>query len=81
MMLDGVSDPIKRSEAISSIVRSISVIPDHIIRDTYLHDCSHRLGIKEETLISSMNKFIRGDMEEKEKERERNQRRQERLEA
>ena len=65
MMLDGVSDPIKRSEAISSIVRSISVIPDHIIRDTYLHDCSHRLGIKEETLTSSMNKFIRGDMEEK----------------
>jgi DNA primase len=34
VMLRGVTDPIKRSEAISSIVKSISVIPDPIKRDT-----------------------------------------------
>jgi len=59
LMLRGVSDPIKRSEAINSIVRSISVIPDQIVRATYITDCSHRLGINEATLISSMNKMIR----------------------
>ncbi len=59
LMLRGVTDPIKRSEAINSIVRSISVIPDQIVRATYLTDCSHRLGINEATLISTMNKMIR----------------------
>lgn len=73
LMLKGVTDPIKRSEAISSIVRSVSVIPNQIIRATYLHDCSQRLGMSEATLISTMNKFIRHDQEEKEKEVRREQ--------
>ena len=68
LMLNGVTDPIKRSEAISSIVRSVSVIPNQIIRATYLHDCSQRLGMSEATLISTMNTFIRKDQEDKEKE-------------
>src|SRR5574344_962667 len=73
LMLRGVTDPIKRSEAISSIVRSVSVIPDQITRATYLHDCSQRLGMSEATLISTMNKFIRKDQEDKEKEVRREQ--------
>ncbi|MBR2101498.1 MAG: DNA primase, partial [Prevotella sp.] len=36
LMLRGVTDPIKRAEAVNSIVRSISVIPDQIVRATYL---------------------------------------------
>ena len=71
LMLRGVTDPIKRSEAISSIVRSISVIPDQIVRDTYLHDCASRLAMKEQTLINTMNNYIRADREEKRKEQER----------
>ena len=58
LMLDGVTDPVKRSEAIGSIVTSISVIPDQILRDTYLHECVQRLGINEATLINEMNKRI-----------------------
>lgn len=61
LMLKGVSDPIKRSEAISSIVKSISVIKDPIIRATYIKDCSQRIGIAEQTLITQMNKFIRDE--------------------
>lgn len=68
LLLKGVTDPVKRSEAISSIVKSVSVIQDQITRATYISECSHRLGINEATLISTMNKFIRGDMEEKRKE-------------
>lgn len=68
LLLRGVTDPVKRSEAISSIVKSVSVIQDQITRATYISECSHRLGINEATLISTMNKFIRGDMEEKRKE-------------
>ena len=33
-MLNGVTDPIKRSEAVNSIVKSISVIKDQILRET-----------------------------------------------
>lgn len=68
IMLQGVTDPIKRSEAINSIVKSVSVIGDQIVRATYIKDCAHRLGINEATLISTMNKFIRSGIEEKRKE-------------
>ena len=76
VMLRGVNDPIKRSEAISSIVRSISVIPNQITRDTYVHECADRLQINEQTLINTMNSFIRGDIESAQKEQEREARRQ-----
>lgn len=75
VMLRGVNDPIKRSEAITSIVRSISVIPNQITRDTYVHECSYRLQINEQTLINTMNSFIRGDIESAQKEQEREARR------
>jgi DNA primase len=81
MMLRGVTDPIKRSEAVSSIIKSISVIPNQIIRDTYLHECSTRLQLNEQTLISTMNNFIRSGREEKLREDERNERRNERLQS
>ena len=73
VLLRGVTDPIKRSEAISSIVKSVSVIPNQIVRATYIADCAHRLGINEATLISTMNKMIRGEKEENRKREERQQ--------
>ena len=75
-LLRGVNDPIKRSEAISSIVKSISVIEDQIVRATYLQDTAHRIGISEATLIATMNKFIRSDKDSQLKEQQRQQRQQ-----
>lgn len=75
VLLQGVTDPIKRSEAINSIVKSVSVISDPIIRATYIKDCSSRLGIAEQTLITTMNNFIRSGREEQQREEEREQRR------
>jgi len=71
LTVENVTDPVKRSEAIGGIVKSISVIPDQILRSTYLSELSQRMGIKEQTLLNSMNNMIRKDIEEKEKERER----------
>ena len=68
LTVENVSDPVKRSEAIGGIVKSISVIPDQILRSTYLSELSQRLGIKEQTLLNSMNDMIAKDKEEKEKE-------------
>ena len=72
-LLKGVTDPMKRSEAISSIVKSISVIQDQIVRATYLQDAAHRIGINEATLITTMNKFIRSGKEAELKEQQREQ--------
>ena len=77
LTVDSVTDPVKRSEAIAGIVKSISVIPDQILRSTYLSELSQRMGIKEQTLLNSMNGMIRKDIEEKEKERERDAARKE----
>jgi DNA primase len=68
LTVEGVNDPVKRSEAIGGIVKSISVIPDTILRSTYLTELSARLGLKEQTLMESMNGYIRKEREEKEKE-------------
>ena len=69
LLLNGVTDPIKRSEAINSIVQSIAVITDPVVRATYLNDCVQLTGINEMTLITQMNKMIRARREEKEMQR------------
>lgn len=71
VLLKDNSDPIKRAEAISSIVKSISVIPDQIKRAEYIKQCSVNIGTPERTLINEMNKFIRREREEKYKQAER----------
>ena len=71
LTVENVTDPVKRSEAIGGIVKSISVIPEQILRSTYLTELSQRLGINEQTLLNSMNSMIHKNVEEKEKERER----------
>ena len=76
VLLNDNSDPIKRAEAISSIVKSISVIPDQIKRAEYIKQCSTNIGTPERTLINEMNKFIRREREEKYKEAEREAARQ-----
>lgn len=59
LLLKNETDPKKRADAINSIVESISVIQNQILRDTYIHDCAQRIGISEATLINQMNSFIR----------------------
>lgn len=74
VLLDGVTDPVRRSEAISSIIKSVSVIGDPIIRATYIQTCAYRLGIQEQVLIAKMNDNIREYRNEQRKEEERRRR-------
>ena len=64
LMLKGVTDPVKRSEAINSIVESISKIKNQITRASYITDCAHRLGVNETIIINALNGFIRNGMSE-----------------
>ncbi len=58
-LLRGVTDPQQRTEAIDSIIRSISVVPNPVLRDTYIHESAVRIGINESTIIQRLNSFIR----------------------
>ncbi len=61
-LLRGVTDPIKRSEAVNSIVQSISVIKDQILRATYVRECANRTGVAEQTIIAQMNRMIHNSL-------------------
>ena len=64
LMLRGVTDPVKRSQAINSIVESISKIKNQITRASYITDCAHRFGVNEAIIVNALNNFVRNGMSE-----------------
>lgn len=50
-------DPIKRAELIADIVRSISVIPEAIVRDVYIKECGSSLKVEDKLLVSEVAKI------------------------
>ncbi len=59
ILLSGLEDdPIKKSEAINDIVKSISVIPSNITRAVYIKECSTRFDIDEKILNVEVAKAI-----------------------
>ena len=59
------NDPIKRAQLIKNIVKSISVIPDKILRGEYIHVVSAQLGVSEEALYSEITKILRKAFDDK----------------
>lgn len=56
---DAKNDPIKRAEMITDVVKSISVIPDQIVRQMYINECATMLQVSEALIVSEINKLIR----------------------
>ena len=69
-------DPIKRAGLISSIVKSISVIPDAIVRSVYIRECSQLLQMEEKILVEATAKLIEQARETKFKEEQRKRERE-----
>lgn len=59
LVKDTEGDPVAKAAAIHDIVESIAKVPDHVLRSLYLQQCSKRLGVNEQALISEMNKVLR----------------------
>jgi len=68
---DAGHDPIKRANLTKDIVKSISVIPEEIVRSTYIHECSELLNIDEAILLRETQKNRLQALEEVRKEAER----------
>lgn len=77
LMEEAGKDPIKRAELITSIVKSISVIPDAIVRSVYIKECSQLLKMEEKILVEATAKLIEKAREEKAKEAQRKKFREE----
>jgi DNA primase len=54
---DTKNDPLKKAEAIVSIVKSIALIPDAIYRSVYIRECSRIMEVDEQILLSELNKI------------------------
>ena len=80
LMEEAGKDPIKRASLISSIVRSISVIPDAIVRSVYIRECSQLLQMEEKILVEATAKLIEQAKENRFKEQQRQKLRQQRTE-
>ena len=60
LLQENEDNPVKKSEMIYDIVRSISKIPNSIKRSLFLKEASNSLEINEQALISEMNKLLLG---------------------
>ncbi|MDP4207427.1 MAG: DNA primase [Bacteroidota bacterium] len=66
LLLDEVqNDPIKRAQAISEIVKSISIVPDAITRSLFLRECSKILEVEENVLYAEVLKLRQSSNEKK----------------
>lgn len=57
LMKEAGNDPIKKALLIKEITRSISVIPDPIIRAVYIKECGNLMQVDESLLINDINKL------------------------
>ena len=79
LLKDAERDPIKRAKLTEEIVKSIAVIPDEIIRSTYVHECAEILNMDEAILMRSANKNRAAIIENMKKEAQREREREARL--
>ncbi|RGN40094.1 DNA primase [Bacteroides oleiciplenus] len=71
LLEDAGKDPIKRAELISNLVQSISIIPEAIIRDVYIKECSQLLRVEDKLLVSEVAKRREAQAEKQTEQRNR----------
>lgn len=79
VLKDAQNDPIKRTAAITDVVKSIAIIPDEIARMVYAKECSGLFGMDEQTILRQIKHYRGKYIEQWRKERKQQQMRDERL--
>lgn len=59
------NDPVQRAQAITDIVRSISIVPDAIVRTLLIRESSRILQVNESVILSEVNKLRREDFDKR----------------
>ena len=79
VLKDAQNDPIKRTAAITDVVKSIALIPDEIARGVYAKECSNLFGFDEQTIRRQIKQYRNKYLEQWRKEREQQQAREQRM--
>ena len=58
LLKDAGKDPVKRSEVLNDIIRSLALVPDNILRSLYIKECSRQLKVEEQLMHSEVAKRI-----------------------
>ena len=80
VLKDAHGDPIKRTAAITDVVKSIALIPDEIARMVYAKECSTLFDFDEQTILRQIKQYRGKYLEQWRKEREQQQLRAQRME-
>ena len=79
VLKDAKNDPIKRTAAITDVVKSIALIPDEIARMVYAKECNTLFGFDEQTILRQIKQYRGKYLEQWRKEREQQQAREQRM--
>lgn len=79
VLQDAHNDPIKRTAAITDVVKSIAIIPDEIARMVYAKECSNLFGMDEQTILRQIKHYRGKYVEQWRKERQQQQARELRM--
>jgi DNA primase len=79
VLKDAQNDPIKRTAAITDVVKSIAIIPDEIARMVYAKECSNLFGMDEKTILRQIKQYRNKFLEQWRKERQQQQAREQRM--
>lgn len=79
VLKDAQNDPIKRTAAITDVVKSIAIIPDEIARMVYAKECSNLFGMDEQTILRQIKQYRNKFLEQWRKERMQQQARDQRM--
>ena len=60
-------DPLKRTELVRSVVKSIAEVPDELKRTIYVQESARRLGMQVDDLLSELGRQARNLLEKKAK--------------
>ena len=81
VLKDAKNDPIKRTAAITDVVKSIALIPDEIARMVYAKECSNLFEMDEQTILRQIKQYRNKYLEQWRKERQQQQAREQRMAA
>lgn len=76
LLQEAQGDPIKLSRLVHSIVCSIAVVPDEIMRTLYTRETAAMLGMEEKVLVTAINKQMSAYRTEQKKRRQNEERRE-----
>ena len=79
VLKDAQNDPIKRTAAITDVVKSIAIIPDEIARMVYAKECSNLFSMDEQTILRQIKHYRGKYIEQWRKERQQQQAREQRM--